>query len=453
MSNGIPLKIWQTWSTKNLPKFMQLNLENLKRQNPEFEYNLFDDIECENFIRDNFSQEVFYAFKTLVPGAYKADLWRCCVLYIHGGIYLDIKFRCYKNFKLLTLTDKEHFCYDRAEHFPGSFGLYNAIMICKPKTSFLKDAIDTIVKNVKTFHYGLNPLYVTGPGMLGLIYEKHYSDRNNIDINNLASCTEIENKGKKIMEHYPEYRSEQGRTIGYKNYDLFWKQRAIFEKINLLNEMELNFEEDKIPLNLFNIWHDTNMPPFMIQNIEKLKKDNEEFNHRLFTFSVSDLSFLNEDFTAEVFETFENLIPRAYKSDFLRYCILYVYGGVYMDVKFRCFQNFKLVEIIGKEHYCLDLQNFKTGAFSKDGINEYDGIYNGIIIVKRRNKLMLNAIYQIVQNVKNKHYGPDWLAPTGPILLGYLYHKIYKDGYIYYPNKDRGERNNSFKKYKNRHYF
>ena len=40
----IPLKIFQTWNTKNLPPKMAERVENLKLTNPKFEHFLFDDI-------------------------------------------------------------------------------------------------------------------------------------------------------------------------------------------------------------------------------------------------------------------------------------------------------------------------------------------------------------------------------------------------------------------------
>ena len=70
---------------------MKENAEILQEQNPEFKYYLYDDDMCKEFIKDNFDDEILYTFNKLKPGAYKADLWRYCILYIKGGIYLDIK--------------------------------------------------------------------------------------------------------------------------------------------------------------------------------------------------------------------------------------------------------------------------------------------------------------------------------------------------------------------------
>ena len=91
--NKIPLKIFQTWETKSLPKYMKNVSDTIRKCNPEFEYFLYDDKDCEKFIEKNYPFDVLTAFNTLIPGAYKADLWRYCILYFYGGIYIDIKFK------------------------------------------------------------------------------------------------------------------------------------------------------------------------------------------------------------------------------------------------------------------------------------------------------------------------------------------------------------------------
>ena len=55
-----------------------------------WEYNFYDDAASEAFLDEHFPPEVREAYETLIPGAYKADLFRYCVLLIHGGIYSDV---------------------------------------------------------------------------------------------------------------------------------------------------------------------------------------------------------------------------------------------------------------------------------------------------------------------------------------------------------------------------
>lgn len=54
-----------------------------------YEHHVVDDAGCEAFIAEHFPHAVD-AFRAL-RGAHKADLFRYCVLFVRGGVYLDIK--------------------------------------------------------------------------------------------------------------------------------------------------------------------------------------------------------------------------------------------------------------------------------------------------------------------------------------------------------------------------
>jgi mannosyltransferase OCH1-like enzyme len=226
----IPLKIYQTWWTKNLPPAMRERVELLKQQNPRFEHFLFDDSDCRNFIKEHFNPDVLYAYDNLVPGAYKADLWRYCVLYINGGIYMDIKLICVNGFKLIELTEQEHFVKDRL----GPLTIYNALMVCKPGNPFLLDAIHRVVKNVKSRYYGFDSLAPTGPRMLGsIIMEKKLNL--NIDMNHFMDGGFVIYKNRFVIStEYPEYNAERlhaNNTIKTKRYDALWSERRIYSRI------------------------------------------------------------------------------------------------------------------------------------------------------------------------------------------------------------------------------
>jgi mannosyltransferase OCH1-like enzyme len=230
----IPLKLYQTWFTKNLPEKMALNVEKLKKDNPEFEYYLFDDDDCRKLIKDNFDSDVLNAFDSLIPGAFKADLWRYCILYINGGIYLDIKYGCKNGFKLIGLTEKEHFCNDWSNNtvlndIGCDQGIYNAIMVCKPKNNILLKSIYQIVDNVKNKYYGTNPLEPTGPYLLKKYFE--IEDRKKFELNFYKRVPKkfyIRYGLFIILEEYPEYRSEQNNSSPVEHYDICWKNFNVY---------------------------------------------------------------------------------------------------------------------------------------------------------------------------------------------------------------------------------
>jgi hypothetical protein len=224
----IPLKIFQTWHTKNLPPKMKECVELLKQQNPKFEHYLFDDDDCREFIKDNFSSHVLEAYDSLIPGAYKADLWRYCVLYVNGGIYMDIKFSCVNGFKLIELTEKNHFVKDR----PLLLSIYNALIACEKNHPFLLMSINQIVKNVKNKYYGNCPLYPTGPIMLGNLILTNKL-KLNIDLFHYENGGYIIYKNRFVIStEYPEYNLERKSSydsINTKRYCLLWNEKKIYK--------------------------------------------------------------------------------------------------------------------------------------------------------------------------------------------------------------------------------
>lgn len=225
-NTAIPANLFQTWKSKSLPPYMKSCAARLKKQNPEFKYFLYDDDDCRNFIAEHFEDAILDAFDRLIPGAYKADLWRYCVLYIKGGIYLDIKFEGYKDFKCVELLDKPHYVLDRKEHAePGKDLVYNGLIVSPAKNPVLKTCIDRIVKNVQQQEFGFNPLYPTGPGLLGEVLGKD----KDIDLSFSQDAKYILFDKRKIFQMYPEYRSELYDHTSGKNYNYLWKKGTIYQ--------------------------------------------------------------------------------------------------------------------------------------------------------------------------------------------------------------------------------
>jgi len=224
----IPLKIFQTWYTKDLPPRMKQCVESVKQMNPEFEHYLFDDNDCRNFIKDNFDTNVLEAYDKLIPGAYKADLWRYCVLYKYGGIYMDIKFQCINGFKLIELTKANHLVRDR----PLPLSIYNALMVSQPGSPLLWKAIQRIAINVKKRFYGKCPLEPTGPILLGNVILRN-NLRPNIDLTHHPNGGYILYKNKCIIStEYKEYDSERNtlyKKLNTKRYSNLWDDRNIYK--------------------------------------------------------------------------------------------------------------------------------------------------------------------------------------------------------------------------------
>ena len=227
----IPLNMYTCWHTKELPPLMQQNYLELVINNPEFKHFIYDENECREFIKDNFDEKVLNAYNSLIPCSYKSDLWRFCVLYINGGIYLDIKYKCVNGFKFIALTEKEYFVRDRPENC-----VYTALIVTMPKNQIMLNCINKIVENVENKYYGTNALFPTGPGVLGLFFSKE--ERNTLELYFQESIVEgklndsyIVYQGKRILNYYAKYREEQKTFQKNKRYDELWREKKIYNNI------------------------------------------------------------------------------------------------------------------------------------------------------------------------------------------------------------------------------
>lgn len=221
----IPTNIFQTWENRNkIPPIMFRAMQKIKRFNPRFKYYLFDDNDCREFIKKHFDVAVLHAYDSLIPGAYKADLWRYCVLYKIGGIYLDIKFIPINGFRFINLLEKEHFVNEC-----GGFGIYNALLVCKPGNEILLKAINQIVENVKNKFYGSSCLDPTGPNLLGSLFTEE--EKKSFDCVNGppdSYKTYILYKNFPILKCYNGYLKERQLFSSTPHYGELWNNRQIY---------------------------------------------------------------------------------------------------------------------------------------------------------------------------------------------------------------------------------
>jgi len=227
----IPLQIFQTWKTSELPPNMKKCVDKLKKDNPEFKHYLFNDEECYDYIKNAYDSDVVNAFTTFIPGAFKADLFRYCILYKEGGIYIDIKFNTINQFKLIDFVDKEYFVKDL---YRSGEGIYNAFMVCKAGNPILKKCIDKIVENVKNRYYGPSVFSVTGPILMKQFFSQDQMNAFEIYISNRNEICDSDvclyYKNKPFLAIYNEYRDEQDRKKNKEQgYFELWKERNIYK--------------------------------------------------------------------------------------------------------------------------------------------------------------------------------------------------------------------------------
>jgi mannosyltransferase OCH1-like enzyme len=429
---SVPLDIYQTWYTKDLPPGMMNSVIKLRKDNPEFKYHLFDDDDCKKFIKEEFGLKVYDAFENLIPGAYKADLWRYCILFKKGGIYIDIKFHT-NNFNLKQLTDNDYFVKDRDAHWEkNKIGIYNGFMIAKPKNQIFLKCISEIIENVYNGNMGLNALYPTGPGLLG----KYFKNTDVFPLQFSNDAYHIQYNGKNILSMYKTYREEQTQFQQAPHYSFLWAKKLIyknaFDKIKI--DRQLLFDiiliknvKTLIPTKIFQVYLEPTITPKVEKKSKHIQQIVPYFGY--FLFSLYDCGeFIRKNFDFKIYSAFTKLKHVKNKLDLWKYCVLYKNGGIYIDLNYNLTNDFNISLYLFKNFYLKD--------------SNINFIVPDIIISEKGNKKLLNCIEKIVSNVKENNYGSDWSEVSNSSLITSQFTKkeldimelVLKDNKIYHDN-------------------
>jgi mannosyltransferase OCH1-like enzyme len=155
----IPKIIFQTGSNNYFKNVLHFNsIISFIELNPEYTYIYYDDVNARQFLRENFSEEINYSYDLLVPGAYKADLLRYCLLYNKGGCYFDCKQILKMPIKKFLDRNKSLvLCNDVIDK-----ALLNAVIFSTKNNNIIEKTIKDCIYNI-IHKLGTSPLDITGP--------------------------------------------------------------------------------------------------------------------------------------------------------------------------------------------------------------------------------------------------------------------------------------------------
>lgn len=182
---NFPRNIFQTWKTDTVPDNWKEGQQSVIKMNPGWKYTLLTDADNDRIVKENFP-DFYQTFISLKYPIQRADAIRYCVLYLYGGIYLDLDFICNKSFDDLYLNKEVGLTRSITDH-----KYTNCFMISQPRSQFWLYCIEYMNSNKQlpfykrlTMHYYV--FNTCGPGMLHTIakkYPNYIQDFKNIQVN------------------------------------------------------------------------------------------------------------------------------------------------------------------------------------------------------------------------------------------------------------------------------
>jgi len=102
---------------------------------------------CKVFLEKYYGSKAVEIFNNFNYGAYKADFWRYCMLYVFGGYYFDIKTNFQKHIDEIFTDKRPNTWYTVLATPTNKSTIYNGIIATPPFNKILKNAITYILYN------------------------------------------------------------------------------------------------------------------------------------------------------------------------------------------------------------------------------------------------------------------------------------------------------------------
>jgi len=238
--------IIQTSPTQTMSKKKYYSISTILTTSVDYPYRFFDDKDVLDFVKTHFSQLIVDAINNLVPGAYVADIFRYCYLYLYGGIYIDCKKIVYISFtdyikRFVHYTHNMHNIHNTLEIFvkdipPGM--TYNAVIVSDRLSKTIKLTLMYAVFMIVNNLYTEDPLNITGPGCLGdairYVYKNNsypYFYKNTVEPNRSSEFSYIVDlTGYNVIKNTYYGYYDEDNYYNLRHYHLLWKDRKIYKQ-------------------------------------------------------------------------------------------------------------------------------------------------------------------------------------------------------------------------------
>lgn len=154
-------------------------VKEVKEMNPEYEYNFYDDTDCRQFLEQHFGAVYANAFDSLSSGAYKCDFWRYAVLYVYGGVYMDLDMK--PEVPLREIIDPKNTLVTVVDKTTRNLtGIYQAFVACTPGHPVMLTSLQLTFANIATHRPAVlgDILAITGPAVVAVALNLYWKRDN-----------------------------------------------------------------------------------------------------------------------------------------------------------------------------------------------------------------------------------------------------------------------------------
>ena len=161
----IPRTLWQTNFTNRVTLAVYINYLFNRLLAYDFDHRFVITEDRAEFIKENYSQEIFESYSRIQIGAAQADFWRLLVLQKLGGVYMDIDAHLiWPLSSIIKAEQMELYIVARKGDITNYF------IASKNDNVHLKEMIDVVLKNIEE-NTIKNVYILTGPGVFNQVLD------------------------------------------------------------------------------------------------------------------------------------------------------------------------------------------------------------------------------------------------------------------------------------------
>ena len=182
VNHTVPQIIHRTWYSNTMSRVMyETAYKPWIKLNPSYTMIWYNDQDVEKIMK-NYGKREYRAFKKVICGAYKMDLFRLLILYEYGGVYVDSY--SVPNVSVDEMIsrsglgdEKDIFISILDCEYVVKDAIHNGFILASPKHPFIKQAIKDVLNNIE---YGKEDIVMSMTGPLALSKAIHKCLNHNI---------------------------------------------------------------------------------------------------------------------------------------------------------------------------------------------------------------------------------------------------------------------------------
>lgn len=168
-----------------------------------------------------------------------------------------------------------------------------------------------------------------------------------------------------------------------------------------------------IPKIIHQTWKTNNIPDEWVYHVNSWKWNHPTWEYKLWTDKTA-LEFVAENYP-QYLAKYCGFPYNIQRADFIRYLVVYHFGGIYADIDYECLRPFD--DLVEKASFIIGYEPEGNKSFH----SSWPFLCNALFISESKHPFLKDILESIVADTTTAITNPDVLTTTGPLKIQWVY--------------------------------